>query len=344
MLTKLFKKLFKLDSSEIIIKNQLNHTEFSLSCVEYDNNLAFDNINYARLSFCFKDGLELGRAQAQHDERCNRDEYYITGVGTNYYCTRMGFTSLYLSWIILYLLRCFNDKPFSVKLDNGAMVVGTEKSTGKYIYKSVFDPNNPNVTLNEHEARRVFPIDSKTRQEDYTYFSELLSQKALTAKNNYSDITILSKENNVLRIQELDEANEFVRKYYSEWNQDLSDKEISLICHVQSHSISNSYDPRAVCEPLVIEAMEKAFSLVPECPRDLVLYRSGEMHFKNRPYISASFCRYISLNYDNNPHLIIARKGSRFVPLASLNPHNGEAEVLLASSKLKKHKNHYEYL
>ena len=144
-----------------------------------------------------------------------------------------------------------------------------------------------------------------------------------------------------IRFSDKTEADDYVGRNYKDLSKSLCGIDLGRIMSICSHSLNTISDKNA------IEEIEKAFSVIKGLPDNVVLFRSGEMRIENRPYLSASFCADISRNYLSfpsvYPHVIIAKKNSRIIPLRAITEHAGETEVIIDSRRLEREGNYYIY-
>lgn len=114
----------------------------------------------------------------------------------------------------------------------------------------------------------------------------------------------------------------------------INDEDKDLISVIMTHGlIEGTQDTPS------INAIKRLMSRIHGYPTDLVVYRSGNLHPKRKPYLSASLSKEISNNYRsirNWRHRIVVKAGAPFIPLSIVNPYNMEFEIILDASRIHK--------
>lgn len=114
----------------------------------------------------------------------------------------------------------------------------------------------------------------------------------------------------------------------------INDEDKDLISVIMTHGlIEGTQDTPS------INAIKRLMSRIHGYPTDLVVYRSGNLHPKRKPYLSASLSKEISNNYRsirNWRHRIVVKAGAPFIPLSIVNPYNMEFEIILEASRIHK--------
>lgn len=114
----------------------------------------------------------------------------------------------------------------------------------------------------------------------------------------------------------------------------INDEDKDLISVIMTHGlIEGTQDTPS------INAIKRLMSRIHGYPIDLVVYRSGNLHPKRKPYLSASLSKEISNNYRsirNWRHRIVVKAGAPFIPLSIVNPYNMEFEIILDASRIHK--------
>lgn len=141
------------------------------------------------------------------------------------------------------------------------------------------------------------------------------------------------------------EAQEFCLEFYFEHVKTLNEAIINKIMSIESHGLSAKRDEE------IIETIKICIHEFPEVPYDIIIYRGGNMKEKDRPYLSGTFIESIGQQFaDGNPkklHKIVVKKGAKIIPLFPINQlfniGDPEMEIILETTKLKKHLNYYCY-
>ena len=114
----------------------------------------------------------------------------------------------------------------------------------------------------------------------------------------------------------------------------ITDEDKDLISVIMTHGlIEDTQDAPS------INAIKRLMSRIHGYPTDLIVYRSGNLHPKRKPYLSASISKDISNRYrstGNRRHRIIIKAGAPFIPLSIINPYNMEYEIILDASRIHK--------
>lgn len=114
----------------------------------------------------------------------------------------------------------------------------------------------------------------------------------------------------------------------------INDEDKDLISVIMTHGlIEGTQDTPS------INAIKRLMTRIHGYPIDLVVYRSGNLHPKRKPYLSASLSKEISNNYRsirNWRHRIVVKAGAPFIPLSIVNPYNMEFEIILDTSRIHK--------
>lgn len=141
-----------------------------------------------------------------------------------------------------------------------------------------------------------------------------------------------------------EETTKFTLKYYESFFQSLSPKEKGLIGAIQASGIQKG-DGR---EDSML-AIDRCLNAVPGLPYDIIVWRGGDMKFKDRPFVSASLLEEIALKYCHGRrrylHKIIVKKGAKIIPLRAIDKDygDGEAEVIIDTKRLKNKMCNYVY-
>lgn len=141
-----------------------------------------------------------------------------------------------------------------------------------------------------------------------------------------------------------EETTEFALKYYGKVAEMLTKKERSRIGMIQASGRSSDEPSDKICLD-TIETLFKNNSC--GVPYDIIAYRGGEMHFTNRPFVSASLLYDTAEKYANGTkvHKILIKKGAIIFPLRALDKDYGdkEAEIIIATDRLKRRFDYYIY-
>lgn len=139
----------------------------------FDRNLE----NIGRIEFILKVGariLPIGNIQINVNSIKESHEYEITGVNTEHDFQMMGMTTLYFSWVILYLMYKNPDDDFRIIVQNGVEIKKIWAETNKYVYHNIFDNYEDGNNLKDWVNREFLII---RRDEEKGFFEELLREK-----------------------------------------------------------------------------------------------------------------------------------------------------------------------
>lgn len=140
------------------------------------------------------------------------------------------------------------------------------------------------------------------------------------------------------------ESTEFALNYYKEFvDTNLSSNDKNLIGTIQASRLEIGHG-RDNC----IEAIRKCFDSVPKVPYDIIAWRAGKMNEPNRPYVSATLLKEVSIKYADgvkSVHKIVIKAGAKIFPLRALGKDygDGEAEIIIETSRLTNKGFYYEY-
>ena len=91
---------------------------------------------------------------------------------------------------------------------------------------------------------------------------------------------------------------------------------------------------------LAISQFDTIWDSLPVTEQEFVFWRAGEMDFKNRPYISATYSEEVALRFADgkkkNVHEILIRTNAKIFPMFLLEETDGEREIILKTSQIHK--------
>lgn len=146
-----------------------------------------------------------------------------------------------------------------------------------------------------------------------------------------------------------EEAIEFALTYKDYVNTSIQYEQQILIGSIQSHSLTLSLEQ----DKKYIDAIAECLKKVEPTSIDIILYRCGELHPENRPYVSATLLKKTTKKYKknkyinfNNLHKIYVPKGSKIFPLRALGEDfgDGEAEIIISTKCIQKISGKYIYI
>ena len=111
----------------------------------------------------------------------------------------------------------------------------------------------------------------------------------------------------------------------------IPERDKHLIRSIGSHgfSINDLYDRKC------IDAVSRVWKYLPGIKENILVFRSGQLSVADRPYLSASFLRQVSMYY-GTPKEILVYKGAKVLPLNAMDDmySNGEAELLFCAAHI----------
>lgn len=146
------------------------------------------------------------------------------------------------------------------------------------------------------------------------------------------------------KFKNFEEAKQFCMTYYFDFVKEIDIQCLNKIMSIQSSGLNNMDDKE------VVDTIRNFIDKFPGVPFDIIVYRGGDMNIINRTFLSGSFIKNISLNFaDRNIvklHKVLVNKGEKIIPLYPinqlLNMDDPEMELILDTTKLKKHLFFYE--
>ncbi len=144
-----------------------------------------------------------------------------------------------------------------------------------------------------------------------------------------------------------EEATAFALEFYESFFNSLSESERIRIGMIQASGRYRNILGDNIC----LDEIERCFSKCPFVPYDIVAYRAGKMHFRNRHHVSASLLLSTAKRYNHHKsdnigvHKIIIKKGTIILPLRALGKEysDREAEIVISTNALKKRFGYYLY-
>ena len=165
---------------------------------------------------------------------------------------------------------------------------------------------------------------------------------------------LLGKGIDMFRVISEKDVIEYADNYIGNYLFDrLTDNERFAIGTISAHSLYQNR-PYWHDDSAAIEAIRKAFEIVPGVPEDIIIYRGGCLKDRKyyRQYYSASFSKDTAMGYAKsnnvyNPlklHSIHVTRGAKILPLCSVRKTVGrdaEYEIVIDDSKIR---NYFFYI
>ena len=119
--------------------------------------------------------------------------------------------------------------------------------------------------------------------------------------------------------------------HYQKQIEGLDKKIISSALSICSHPLYEYY----VYDQEALVSIKTIFESISSLPYGIIIYRGGQIKYRFRPYVSATYQKKIAKSFNKNINTIIAIKGSKILPIGCLmsDENEPEQEVIIESKR-----------